>query len=180
MRYILLLLFAGVVISITSCTKSDSTTTSNVNYLMIADTGLYVIKTGTVTIVRPDTTFTYDASKDVITIYHKSKNTPDFWDIYCSNTKFGYSQITAIGAPTIGNATLSYSESFVNAPKWGYFLSSYTPTNAGTMTLSSYNTNGIAASGSFTSSVKKYTNGTSVSIGTTTMSGSFDLKLSPK
>jgi len=178
MKALLILLGLGFIISFGSCSKGSTTP----SYLMIADTGLYYVKTGTVTVVRPDSTYTYDASKDNVTIYHNSKNSPDQWDIFCYNVKNGSFQINAIGAPAIGNDILSYSYSYSMAAKLGYYYNSYSSTNAGTVTLNTYNSNGIAASGSFTSNVGKYSPTNSARIGTTSyiITGSFDLKLNPK
>jgi hypothetical protein len=101
---ILFLLFLSFIVAFSSCSKSGSST----NYLMIADTGSYYVKTGTVTVTTPDSTYIYDASKDQIQIYHDGKHNPNSWSLYCYSVKNNNFYFTCSNAPA-SNSTIYLS-----------------------------------------------------------------------
>lgn len=179
-------LFVGlyVVVLMASCKKDSAN--SNANYSMVPDTGWYYAQTGTITVVAPEGTYTL-GSKDNLSIYHRKDNkNPEIWVIGSFGVNGGAFEMDAPGALATGSATLKYGTfSFPPPQTSNYFYMAYSGTNAGSVTINSYNTNGIAVSGTFTLNVGKYSASTYTGYNRVdninyTITGTFDLKLNPK
>ncbi|MBW4889623.1 hypothetical protein KXQ82_07845 [Mucilaginibacter sp. HMF5004] len=181
MKPLLFCLCIGFIIGLGSCSKSS--VDSNTNYSLVPDTGVYIVKAGTITAVSPDGTYIFNGEKDNITLYHrKDKKNPEIWSMYCYGSTGGGFEIDAPVVPTTGNSALSLSRLYVPPPQnLNYYYYSYSNTNAGTVTMNTYNSNGVAALGTFTLNVGTYLNSYS-RLGFTnyTITGSFDLKLNAK
>jgi len=165
-----------------SCTKSSSNSSSTdpaANFMLIPDTGVYYVKSGTVSVTTPDTTFTYDASKDFVIIYNKATN----YLIGCSNIKNQALILQSLNKPIISAPdSLLYAQVIGGPNNAAYYYINSSFTNVGAINLTAYNTNGEAAAGTFTLNLSQAAAGTFTFLNTNvyTVTGSFDLKLSPK
>lgn len=178
--YPLFILFAAI--SLVACHKGGndpSATDPNANLLMVPDTGVYYVKSGTVSVTTPDTTFIYDASKDFVVIYPKA----NAYLIGCSNIKNQVLILQSLGKPIISAPdSLLYAQVIGGPNSAAYYYINSTFTNVGAINLTSYNTNGEAAAGTFTLNLSQAATGTFTFLNTNVykVTGSFDLKLSPK
>ncbi|MBW4889622.1 hypothetical protein KXQ82_07840 [Mucilaginibacter sp. HMF5004] len=183
MRSLYILLAVIITIAFASCGKKNSADPAdpNANFTTVPDTGGYQIKTGTVTVTSPDSTYSYDATKDYVAIYG---NTTKYY-IVCNNIKNELLFIQAAAKPTLSAPAALELVQLTGVPlRLGYYyinVSTINPT-FGTISLTNYNTNAVAASGSFTASLNKVYNNTYtyVNANNYTVSGTFNLKLNPK
>jgi len=184
MKSLFFILSGLFLLSLTSCSKSGN---SN-NYILMPDTGFYIVNTGTITIVGPDSTVTYIAPRDRILCQNVAPPIATFYAFYVSAVKNiknvntftqGFFNMRFKPAPGTYSLYGVNQSNMVNFSSTGYDSQITGPANnAGTIIITNYNTtNGTLVSGSFSGTVTRIGGNANTLL---PISGTFDLKLNTK
>lgn len=134
-----------------------------------------VIKSGTVSVTTPDTTYNFTAPGDQITFSGDST----YYNITCYRNKYtSFTIISPAGAKVGGTSPISefhFYGLYQNVSQ--VYNSTNANSQAGTLAVTNFFTNGYAISGTFSSHVAKTFNGSQANAQYYNITGSFNLNI---